>query len=120
MADDPKFGWWEALREKAGSPLADLLASATFAGGIATAASHPSLSVIIAIMITSRIHTLARSIMKWHVRLRHQHMQWSYQRQHQKITAKLLKSPADEGLRALLILHAVTRPDHLGPPPAAS
>ena len=120
MADGPKFSWWEALCEKAGSPLASLLASATIAGGIASAASHPPLDVIIAIMIAPQIHTLAHSIMEWRVRRRHQHMQWSYQRQHQKIMAKALESPADEGLRALLILHAATRPDHLGPPPAAS
>jgi len=121
MADDAKFDRrrWAALHEKAGAAVAYLLASATVVGGAATVAPHLDLDVIIAIMITLRIPPLASLIMESCVRRRHQHMQWSYQRQHQKIAARALESPENEHLRVLLILHAGTRPDHLGPPPAA-
>jgi acyl-CoA synthetase (AMP-forming)/AMP-acid ligase II len=120
MAGDPKPAGrlWPALREKAGAIAAYLLASATIAGGTATAVAHPDLGLILAIMIVAVIPGLASSAMWWSVQRRHQQMQWEYQLWHQEIAAKALADPEDENLRLLLIIHAGTRPDHLGPPPS--
>jgi hypothetical protein len=120
MAEDQTSGErrWTVLREKAGASVARLLASATIVGGAATAIAYPDLGVIVAIMLAPSVPELLSLIMESWSRRRLQHMQWSYQRQHQRIAAKALESPENEHLRLLLILHTGTRPDHLGPPPA--